>query len=542
MEIGVEENTGTAENNNLLDSKNINSQGSPLINDKIKFSKTQMVPEASISLNIPSEKKDSIIKSTNTDPTFKTIIKSGVSQNNIENQAQVTEINNLETNNTNNTNNESDKHSENFKPTSVFSTINVEGKPTNETKSLHFQSPTSSHPSNQNNAQANVMVSQEVETPRDTSPPLQDNQNQSINQMKYVNQKFENEMPYSFNANEPQMALQHKDSQFIESHAIYSQQNAEQIQNQNHQKKDSQLIEAHSIYNVNEQRQPQPFEQPQPEPTIININQDEINEIQRQIIDMKVSKTKYLSEDEISNMMKVGLNNENNDNNEKKDEIENNNDNKNDNINNGNGELNINQEANDINNVSLNNRQSGEGEGEGEGVQTMNPPNPIELTDTLYTNILENNNENNNENNIKDKDIKDNNNSENNYNNNDNNNNDKDFENSKSFGDVVADTQYIDTNNLETNETNKVDNKVDNEVDNKVATSNIFNDDFGKLSKTQFIQEEQKSENNFKVQEPLEEREISINKYPIKVLKIEGEEERQFCPDFISDLLNKIFG
>ena len=535
MEIGVEENTGTAQNNNLLDSKNITSQESPLINDKIKLSKTQMVPDANISLNIPSENKNSTIKSINADPTFKAIIKSGVSQNNIENQAQVTEINNLETNNTNN---ESDKHSENFKPTSVFSTINVEGKPTNETKSLHIQSPTSSHPSNQNNAQANVMVSQEVETPRDTSPPLQENQNQSINQMKYVNQKFENEMPYSFNANKPQMALQHKDSQFIESHAIYSQQNAEQIQNQNHQKKDSQLIEAHSIYNVNEQRQPQPLEQPQPEPTIININQDEINEIQRQIIDMKVSKTKYLSEDEISNLMKVGLNNENNDNNEKKDEIENNNDNKNDNINNGNGELNINQEANDINNVSLNNRQSGEGEGE--GVQTMNPPNPIELAETLYhTNILENNNDNNNENNnIKDKDIKDN----NNIDNNDNNNNDKDSEDSKSFGEAVADTQYIDTNNLETNETNKEDNKVDIKEDNKVVTSNIFNDDFGKLSKTQFIQEEQKSEDNFKVQEPLEEREISINKYPIKVLKIEGEEERQFCPDFISDLLNKIFG
>ena len=537
MEIGVEENTGTTENKNLLDSKNITSQGTPLINDKIKYSKTQMVPDSSISLNIPSEKKNSTIKSNNTDPNFNTIMKSGVSQNNIENQAQVTEINNLETNNINN---ESDKHSENFQPTSVFSTINLEGKPPNENKSLHFQSPTSSHPSNLNNAQSNVMVSQQVETPRETSPPPQENQYQSINQMNFVNQKFENEMPYSFNANDPQMALQHKDSQFIESHAIYSQQNAEQIQNQN-QEKDSQLIVAHSIYNVNEQRQSQPFEQPQPEPTIININQEEINEIQRKIINMKPAKTKYLSEDEISDLMKVGLNNENNEINEKKDEIENNNDNKSDNNNNGNNELNINQEANDINNVNLNNRQSGEGEGEGEGegVQTMNPPNPIELAETLYhTNILGNNNDNNNNNNIKDEDIKDNNNIDNNDNNNENNNNDKDFEDSKSFGEAVADTLYIDTNNLETNETNKVDNKVDNIVE----TTNIFNDDFGKLSKTQFIQEEPKSENNFKVQEPLEEREININKYPIKVLKIEGEEERQFCPDFISDLLNKIFG
>ena len=504
------------------------------------------------------------------------------SQNIIQSQAQITEENNQENDNINNQN---DKHSEHLLPQSVYSTVNMQA---NQGQSLHLNSSVSSQASKPDNAnQSNVMGSQQfLQQEVDYSPINNQYQPMTQNQIQNINQQFAFQTPNNLNEIQqtPEgLMLQKRNSQFIESQGIYTQQSPQQYQFQNQpfniQQKESELIESHSIYkNVPGQTQPPQLQpQPQPEQNQKTMKQEEIDEMQKKYTNLKLSKTKYLSEEELSKIM-IDFNN---DNNEKKDEIDNNND-----INNSNNDddkLDMVQEVNDSNNLNINEGQAaegqaGEGEGEGERVQSMKPQNPLESIETLYnTNIIDNNNDNdnnNNQNNVVD------------------NNSNKNMEDSKSE-EFPDDTQLRKSPNLTTN---------DNKNNNMATASNIFKDDFENLSKTNYIQEEKASENNLEVQEPLkerisnsiqeplkesvnnnnnniiqeplqegetsinnmntqeplqerdtssnynrtpeplEEREMSIKKYPVRILKIEGEEERQFCPDFISDLLNKIFG
>ena len=579
MEVGVEEpkeQQKDSDNKNLLTSQSINSQQSQII----KYLNTQNVPNNSnINLNIPSEKKNSTLKSINTNGSIRS---SKHSQNIIQSQAQITEVNNQENQENNSINNQNDKHSEHLMPQSIYSTVNMQA---NQGKSLHLNSSLSSQASKPDNAnQSNVMGSQQfLQQEVDSSPINNQYQPMPQNQIQNINQQFAFQTPNNLNEIQqtPEgLMLQKRNSQFIESQGIYTQQSPQQYQFQNQPfnipQKETELIESHSIYkNVPGQTQPpQPQPQPQPEQNQKTMKQEEIDEMQKKYTNLKLSKTKYLSEEELSKIM-IDFNN---DNNEKKDEIDNNNDINN--SNNDDGKLDMVQEVNDSNNLNINEGQAGEGEGEGEGerVQSMKPPNPLESIETLYNaNIIDNNNDNNNnQNNVVD------------------NNSEKNMEDSKSE-EFPDDTQLRKSPNLTTN---------DNKNNNMATASNIFKDDFENLSKTNYIQEEKASENNIEAQEPLkesvsnnnnievqeplkervnnnniiqeplqegetsinnmntqeplqerdtssnynrtpeplEEREISIKKHPVRILKIEGEEERQFCPDFISDLLNKIFG
>ena len=94
MEIGVEENP---QNQALNSSQALQSQQLPVVDEKLRFSKTQIVPNTNISLNVKNQVNETE-GLPDTNPT-------NISQNqitnsqNFVNEAQVTETNNQEMNN-----------------------------------------------------------------------------------------------------------------------------------------------------------------------------------------------------------------------------------------------------------------------------------------------------------------------------------------------------------------------------------------------------------------------------------------------------------
>ena len=508
MEIGVEENP---ENQALNSSQALQSQQLPVVDEQLRFSKTQIVPNTNISLNVKNQVNETE-GLPDTNPT-------NISQNqitnsqNFVNEAQVTETNNQEMNNQemnnqemnnqemnntemynqeinnpemnspemnnqepNNLQNENEKHSENALPQSVHNSINLQPNPNissqlvnSNINQLGQKSMSNSQISNQNHSppqsqinQENIRGSRQIEKTRMSS---RQPENQSINQQQIGSQRVSTRL--SNQSKKPEPTLQQQT--FTEQHSVYNKQNVPQqsqltsSQRVNDQSRQSQLIEQHSIYRNSQKQQEQQDSQPK-----ININQEEINEIQKQFGSLKVSQTRYLTDEELAKF------NQNND--EEKNKV---------------NESNINKET-DKNNLEENKEGEGEGE-EGEGVQTMNPPNPIEQNENIDT------------------------------------------------------TNNIDTNNISSsnnigNLNNMDSTQLAKDEKDKMVTSNILgNNEFIKLSKTQYVEEDTKSDKQ-NVRKSVQEREMFLKEHPVKILKIEGEEEGQMCPDFISRLLNKFFG
>lgn len=504
MEIGVEENP---------ENQALQSQQLPVVDEQLRFSKTQIVPNIKLSLNAETQANETE-GLTDTNPT--NIYQNQITNSqNFVNEAQVTEsnnqeiqnqemqnqemnnqeiqtqeiqnqveINNQEMNNPemnnqepNNLQNENERHSDNVLPQSVHSSIILQPNPNISSKLVNSninqfgqKSMSNSQISNQNNIppqsqinQENIRGSRQIEKTTVSSLPPE---NQPMNQQQIGSQHVFTSL--SNQSKNPETGLQQKS--FIEQHSIYQQQNIPQqsqlttSQRVNDQSNQSQLIEQHSIYRNSQKQQEQQDSQ-----TKININQEENNEIKNQFANLKVSQTRYLTDEELAQF--------NQDNDEEKNEV---------------NESNINKET-DANNLNENKEGEEGEEREGEGVQTMNPPNPIEQNENIDS------------------------------------------------------TNNIDTNNISSS--NKVGNlnnidstELANDEKDKIATSNILgNNEFIKLSKTQYVEEDTKSDKQ-NVRRSVQEREMFLKEHPVKILKIEGEEEGQMCPDFISKLLNKFFG
>ena len=81
---------------------------------------------------------------------------------------------------------------------------------------------------------------------------------------------------------------------------------------------------------------------------------------------------------------------------------------------------------------------------------------------------------------------------------------------------------------------------------NNAHTNILGNDEFIKMSKTQYVQDDnfetRNLNNNEVTQEPFKTKEMYTKPNTVRVLKIEDEEQISICPDFISQFLRKIFG
>jgi len=265
-----------------------------------------------------------------------------------------------------------------------------------------------------------------------------------------------NEENYSLEKNETNQQIQkNQKSQFIESHHIYDQQ-------PNIQK--SEFIESHHIYEsnpeqidknaiskptnniVDSQKDFNFYAMPQNQNQIeANKEIDQIKQVENEFNSLKISKTKYLTEEELS------------------EEIKNHNKN---NGNNGN-KINDNKEGNLIKNDYF--------------------PEKLQKNDNAFSNV-------NNSNNIQ-------------------------------------------ATNIE----------IGRDIDGNNAHTNILgNDEFIKMSKTQYVQDDnfetRNLNNNEVTQEPFKTKEMYTKPNTVRVLKIEDEEQISICPDFISQFLRKIFG
>ena len=125
---------------------------------------------------------------------------------------------------------------------------------------------------------------------------------------------------------------------------------------------------------------------------------------------------------------------------------------------------------------------------------------------------------------------------ENNENNENNNNNDN--LNPANSG-VFAQKENMNNDNLGNANISNTNNEPEEE---KNIDSNILeNNEFAKLAKNQYVQDNNNEENNELNIATTSQKRIS-NAHNITVLKIEDEENIQLCPDFISGFLNKFFG
>jgi hypothetical protein len=182
------------------------------------------------------------------------------------------------------------------------------------------------------------------------------------------------------------------------------------------------------------------------------INENDIRETENQFDRLKISKTKYLSDEEIQNM-KINNDIENNENeNEKVDD---------------------NNENNNEKNIDENNNPE-----EVKPVESIIPGTTVNQTENIYSSNYVNN--------------------------------------------------PLEAGNNEGNE------------ENKMVTSNILgSNEFIKLSKTQYVKDDNNNENvnnNEIISEP------KLKKHTVKILKIEDVEDPQMCPDFVSNILKKLFG
>ena len=101
--------------------------------------------------------------------------------------------------------------------------------------------------------------------------------------------------------------------------------------------------------------------------------------------------------------------------------------------------------------------------------------------------------------------------------------------------------------NANNNNIQATNNETGGGINENNANTNILgNDAFIKMSKTQYVQDDNLESgninNNEVMQEPFRTKEIYTKPNTVRVLKIEDEEQISICPDFISQFLRKIFG
>ena len=256
------------------------------------------------------------------------------------------------------------------------------------------------------------------------------------NENDNLNEDKEN---HSLEKNESNQQTQERQkSQFIESQNIYEQQP---------NSKKSEFIESHHIYESNPDQidknasniKPKNQEQIEEKKEADNLR-EQIKNVENQFNSLKISKTKYLTDEELSEVMKS--NNKKNENNENKEEKQ---------------------------------------------MQKSNPSGLLGQNDNVFS------------------------------------------------------TNYVDNNNIQTTNI-----ETDGIEGNNVQTNILGNNEFIKMSKTQYVQDDNYENinlnNNEIMQDPLKTKETYGKPNIVKVLKIEDEEQISICPDFISKLLRKIFG
>ena len=300
---------------------------------------------------------------------------------------------------------------------------------------------------NQINQSQNIFPGELAERKDLQSSNIQNDNNNGNNNLN------ENEDNHSLEKNESNQKIQEKHkSQFIESHHIYDQQ-------PNMQK--SEFIESHHIYesnpeqidrNVISKQTDNNFESQKEFPSNPMIQNeieekketekiiDQIKHVENTFNSLKISKTKYLTDEELSDALKINNENVENKINDNKDEKQ---------------------------------------------IQNAYPSDRLGQNENAFSTNYENNN--------------------------------------------------IQTTNIETV-------GVDG---NNARTNTLGKYQFMGLSKTQNIQDDNENanlNNNEVMQEPFKTKEIYSKPNTVRVLKIEDEEQVSICPDFISQLLRKIFG
>ena len=124
------------------------------------------------------------------------------------------------------------------------------------------------------------------------------------------------------------------------------------------------------------------------------------------------------------------------------------------------------------------------------------------------------------------------NNNENNENNDmNNNNNEQELNPSQNIfnANTVKQTEFVDNEN-------DTDINIQRTNDENLASNILGNNAMMKISETKYINEDDKSNNNEIYSEP------KLKKHTVKILKIEDVEDPQMCPDFVSNILKKLFG
>ena len=397
----------------------------------------------------------------------------------IQNQAEINnqEMNNPEMNNQEPNNLQNERHSDNVLPQSVHSSIILQPNPNISSKLVN---------SNINQFGQKSMSNSQISNQNNIPPQSQINQENIRGSRQNEKTTVSSLPPENQSMNQQQIGSQ-----------LVSPRLSNQSKNPEPRLQQKSFIEQHSIYH--QQNIPQ-----QSQLTTSQRVNDQSN--QSQLIEQhSIYRNSQKQQEQQDSQTKININQEENneiknqfanlkvsqtryltdeelaqfnqDNDEEKNEV---------------NESNINKET-DANNLNENKEGEEGEEREGEGVQTMNPPNPIEQNENIDS------------------------------------------------------TNNIDTNNISSS--NKVGNlnnmdstELANDEKDKIATSNILgNNEFIKLSKTQYVEEDTKSDKQ-NVRRSVQEREMFLKEHPVKILKIEGEEEGQMCPDFISKLLNKFFG
>lgn len=302
----------------------------------------------------------------------------------------------------------------------------------------------------------NIFPKEIVET---QALPASNIKSDNINESNNLHENGDN---HSLEKNESNQQTQEKQkSQFIESQHIYDQQ-------PNIQK--SEFIESRNIYESNpDQIEKNEIEKPTNNNLYVisnnmsqNQNQNEenkdeteklkeqIKQVENKFNSLKISKTKYLSEEELSDIIKS-----NNKSNENVENVEN--------------KTNVNKEENKISNIY--------------------PSDQLGQNENVFS------------------------------------------------------TNYIDNNNNNIQSTNIEPGGVDG---SNMHINILGNNEFVKLSKTQYVQDDNNENvnlnNNEVIQDTLKPKEIYIKTNTVKVLKIEDEETISICPDFITKFFRKIFG
>lgn len=313
MEIGTEDNYGKQKANKLSFSQQIQNDNTfPAIGNNIKISKTQYFPNSNLNIN---EENIDILPSTN---------QTTISHNQIEQtQNVIPETQILETQ---------------FLPTTINYNIQNENY-TDELIPKPIQSGIN------NDSEQNIPINSDIPKIIDSSELAAESQVVSGNPLQ--SQKIEPTVIYNNNSlygsyyNSQSNPIGQPQSEFIESQAIYGQRQSQFVESQEiyhpiNAEPQSEFVESQAIYSNSN---PNQFEdimnakidfyaptkiinqniiQEPSRPEII-VDENDIRNVQNQISALKVSKTKYLSKEELSKIMESQENNDddNNDDNNK---------------------------------------------------------------------------------------------------------------------------------------------------------------------------------------------------------------------------------